>query len=155
MDLVFLKTNQVHIFLCYFLFKCFPILLLVLFFIFRFNFILVRFNLGFLWSIVEGISNKGIIKTIRKSCEIFVGHAKSMTHFAWGVNISHGVRKFHTLCENKPTPAKSICIPCEIFADHAKNFAYPAPFCTPKAISHTMQNSRGMCENERSLAISF
>ena len=41
MDLVFLKTNRVHIFLFYFLFKSFLVLLLVLILISRFNFILV------------------------------------------------------------------------------------------------------------------
>ena len=40
-DLVFLKTNWVHIFLFYFSFKSFPVLLLVLILISHFNFILV------------------------------------------------------------------------------------------------------------------
>ena len=109
-DLVFLKTNRVHIFLFYFWFKIFPVLLLVLILISRFNFIFVWFNLGFLWSIAGGISNRGAIKTIRTPCEIFVGHAKSMKNFAWGAKFSHGVwnfaqlaNQFHTPIENQNT----------------------------------------------------
>ena len=87
MDLVFLKTNRVHIFLCYLWFKSFPVLLLVLISISCFNFILVWFNIGFLWSIVGGFQTKE--------------QEKQFTHFAkflqgmrnQGIN-SHGVWSF-------------------------------------------------------------
>ena len=96
------KDYWVHIFLFYFLFKSFPILLLVLILISRFNFILVWFNLGFWWSIAKGASkqlgvslktsNRGKTKIIQAPCEIFAGHAKLMNHFAWGEKISHTLR---------------------------------------------------------------
>ena len=57
----------------------------------------------------RGISNKGTRKTIRTLYEISVGHAKSRNQFAWGA-------KFRT--------------PCEIFADHTKNFTHPNQFRT-------------------------
>ena len=136
-DSVFLKTNRVHIFLCYFWFKSFPVLLLALISIPHFNFILVWFNIVFLWLIARGFQTEE--------------QAKQFTHlakFSQGMRnqgiISHGVQNFahltNQICtpsENKPTPAKSICTPCEIFIDHAKKLH------TPKPISHIVGNPKG------------
>ena len=123
MDLVFQKTIESIFFLFYFLFGSFPVLLLVFILISRFNFILVWFNLGFLWSITGGTSKqlgvslkilgRGKTNTIRTPCKIFVGHAKFMAHFAWDAKILHGMRKFCTGCENFAHTANQFLTPCE------------------------------------------
>ena len=105
--LSFSKGYWVHIFLFYFLFEIFPVLLLVLVLISCFNFILVWFNLGFLWSIVGGTSkqlgvplktsNRGKTKTIRTPCEINKSFHMGCENFA------HHANQFRMLCENKPT----------------------------------------------------
>ena len=106
------KDYRAHIFLFYFLFEIFPILLLILICISHFNFILVWFNLGFLWSNVGetseqlGVSLKilgrGKTKPICIPCEIH----------------------------------KSFRMGCENLADHANQFR------TPNAISHAVRKSK-------------
>ena len=151
MDLVFLKTNRVHIFLFYFWFKSFPVLLLVLILISHFNFILVWFNLDFFYYFfififfydqLQRDFKQRKTKKFRTPYEIFAGHVKSMKIFAWGA-------KFRTPCEPNSHTKWKWANPCKIFldlaknlADHAKNFADLTLF-------------RMLCKNLRGLRSNF
>ena len=100
-------------------------------------FVLIWFNLGFWWSIVEGISNRRKTKSIHTPCENFAGHAKLMNHFAWGAKISH------TLWINFAHCVK-ISQPCEIILNTLLNFRRPCEkFRTPNTISHFVRNPKG------------
>ena len=155
MGLVYLKTNRVHIFLCYFWFKSFPVLLLVLFFIFGFKFILVLFNLGFWWSFTGAFQIEEN-KTIRTPCEFFVGHVKFINHFVWCANFctlykpnSHTQRNFRKLCEIISITMLNFHRPCEINSHTLRNFRRPCEkIRTTKAISHTMRKPRGAYETQ-------
>ena len=132
MDLVFLKTNRVHIFLCYFWFKSFPVLLLVLILIYHFNFILVWVNIGFWWSIAGGFQIEEQEKQFAHSAKFSQGMRNQ------GI-ILHGVRNF-------AHPANQIRKP-------NKNKLNLAKFSqTMRKISHTQINfthctkPKGVCE---------
>ena len=66
-------------------------------------------NLAYLAKFSQGMRNQGII-------------SHEMQNFA------HPENQVRTLCENKPTPAKSLLTPYKNFADHAKNFVSLNPF---------------------------
>ena len=135
MDLVFLKTNWVHIFLCYLWFKSFPVLLLVLISISCFNFILVWFNIGFGWSIIGGFQTEEQAKQFAHLSKFSQG-MRNQGIISHGVRIfAHPTNQIRTPNENKPTPTKY---------SHTlrTKFAYPNQF-------------RILCETQRGMRSNF
>ena len=128
MDLVFLKTNRVHIFLCYFWFKSFPVLLFVLISISRFNFILVLFNLNFfLWSIAGDFKQE-------ENQEIFAGACEIHNLIRMGCEISHTLRTKFSHPAKISQPLQNHFNHCAKFLQTMRKISQrPKPFHNPQS----------------------